>query len=193
MSSSRWIGQLDDLAADLGELVEDLVERLAGELDEVDVVERRAGRGPPGGADAVGLDLGEVGEQADLAEEPARPEVVQDVLGAHVALGDLHEPGPDQVEGVGRVALREDQLAVVLPLEGDALAEEVAEPGVLGGVLGHGREDRHAPEVVVDRPSTVAIVEHRLGALAPLEDVEDVAAHLQDGHVLGRRTVADRG
>ena len=43
-------GQLDDLAADLGELVEDLVERLGGDLHEVDVVQRRAGRGPPGGA-----------------------------------------------------------------------------------------------------------------------------------------------
>ena len=81
-----------------------------GELHEVDMVERRAGRGASRAVvDAVGLDLGEVGEQADFAEEAAGPEVVQDVLGTHVALGDLHEPGADQVEGVGRVVLLEDQ------------------------------------------------------------------------------------
>ena len=173
-----------------GEQLEDFLERLGRELDEVDVVERRARGGSPGGVDAVGLDLGQVGEQADLAEEPARPEVVEDVLRPHVALGDFHEPGPDQVEGVGRVVLLEDQLAVVLPLKRDALAEEVAEPGVLGGVLRHGREDGHAPEVVVDCPASVALVEHRLGTLASLEDVEDVAAHFQNRHVLGR---PDRG
>ena len=96
-------------AATVGELVEDVAEVGRGDPDEVDVVERRAGRR----ADArrgEGADLGEVRQQTDLAEVAARPDVVQDMLAAGTFLRHLHEPGPHQVEAVdGRRTLAETE------------------------------------------------------------------------------------
>ena len=75
----------------------------------------------PGGAS--GADLGEVRQQADLAEVAAGPDVVQDVLAAGPALRDLHEPGPDEVEAVvGRGPLAEDHLAGLAAAELHLLA-----------------------------------------------------------------------
>ena len=94
---------------------EDVVEVGRGDPHEVDVIERGAGGGarPPGAA--YGADLGDVRQQADLAEVAAGADVVQDVFAARAGLRDLDEAGADQVEAVvGRGPLAEDRLADAL-------------------------------------------------------------------------------
>src|SRR5207244_1922477 len=107
--------------------------------DDLAMVERGAG----GDARAAA-------EQPDLPEVRAASEVLQHHLAAREALRHLHEPDADQVEGVGLLALADDDLPGFVANELDAVTQVVDE------VVGDAGEHRHAAEVRGERALPVA-------------------------------------
>ena len=92
------------------------------------MVEGRAGGGANAGGGQV-AQLGEVGKHPDLADVSARPDVVEHPFASGASLRDLHEPGADEIETVGRrVTLAEDHLARLEPQERDSRAELLDDP-----------------------------------------------------------------
>ena len=113
-------------------------------------------------------------EQPHLAEVVAAMQVRQDHLTARTVLRHLHEPYADQIELVRAVALLADGLARLVADQLDAVAQALDE------LVREAPKQRHALQVRGQRALLVVLFDLFLEDLgAALEDVEDVAQHLQ--------------
>src|SRR5262249_54521052 len=148
---------------DRGELLRHRVKIFGLDPDQLDVIQRGA-RG----------DSRAAAQQADLPEVGAAPEVGDDHLPAGKRLADLHEADSDQIEAVGGLPLAADHLAGIHAHQLDVIAQTVQE------LVGEAGEDGNPAQVGFQSPLPILAVDLRPEPLAPLENVEDVAQHLEN-------------
>ena len=171
---------------------ENLLEVLSRDLDQLHIVECRAGRGPqtlrshlwpqPGSHVLHGRD------QPDLAERPPRSEIVEHPILPTHPLRNFHEPNANLEKVCRSVPLPKDRLPLV-------------DLHQLGGPLQHAGGDhpiglrqpakhRELRDLPLQRVRSVGVVEDRAGRLVPLQHVEHVLADLKQLRVFDRH---DRG
>ena len=153
-----------------------------GDANQFDVVERRAGRGPRAAA-----------EQADFAEIIAARQIGQHQFAAGIFLGNFHKSQPHQIKTVGGFALLADHLAGRESHQFDAVAEVVDE------ILREAAKNRNIAQVRIERAPAIGLVQLRAKGFAFLQDVENVAQHLEHGaigfraHRCGARIIIHAG
>ncbi len=161
--------------AQIGMRCQEVVEVALGELDQVRGKDRGDRRGAPG-----------VGKERGLAEEVAGHEVREHDLLVAGLLGDLHHPVPDQVEGIGLVALAED-LRVLAEVLHDGFGDQLAEKG-----FGDAGE-----EIAAERAEEEGLIDECLGAWRVREQFQDRLAgdlqHARHAHRFRCRGAAAAG
>ncbi len=106
-------------------------------------------------------------------------------IAAGPASRDLHEADPHHVKMIGPISLAEYDLARVEPDQFDALLKEFQHGGERG--RGEIREQRHFPQVSVERALAIEPIEHRLRRLIALQHVQHVAEDFQHLAIVARR------
>ena len=173
---------------------ENLLEVVSLDLDQLHVVECRAGRGPKALGQPLCCDVrsqGDVGHgrnQSDLAECPARSQVVEHPILPPHPLRDFHETDANLEEVDRRVSLPKDRLPLV---NLDQLGSPLQHAGGDHPIgLRQAAKHRELRDLTLQRVRPVGIVEDRAGGLVPLQHMEHVLADLEQLRVFDRH---DRG